>query len=351
MEDRRIGESEANVAGIIISDPAVGTIRYGLTQAGRQVVASVANDFLQKLTHEHDIRPLPALRERYFGELETASNTRYDDVWAVDRKDPSSEPYGAESADAVRRRTALVIDQCERNDDERCTYVLVSHGDALQILQTAFQAKSASVHRSLPHLLPGELRELIPSTVGQRQALIVVDMSVEQVATIDYRKKALIESIRAVASNFDWRLKLDSRLWFRVANESSLATLLSDSGISFGKADSPGADLIPELKDLGLEFIEKKHYSCFVNSDLMDRLKEVKDPPISEVFIVGINTDYCVFATALDAFSRGGFDKVRVIKECVSTLSGIDGHKEGIRWTRQWFGDCSVISMADVLTI
>merc|ERR1719330_655175 len=41
----RHGESEANVAGIIIGDPEVGTQRYGLTARGREAVAAAAEKF------------------------------------------------------------------------------------------------------------------------------------------------------------------------------------------------------------------------------------------------------------------------------------------------------------------
>ena len=60
----------------------------------------------------------------------------------------------------MRTRTSQLISELERDDKEPCTYVIVSHGDALQLLQTAFQAASASEHWSLLHLQPGELREL-----------------------------------------------------------------------------------------------------------------------------------------------------------------------------------------------
>jgi broad specificity phosphatase PhoE len=39
--------------------------------------------------------------------------------------------------------------------------VLVSHGDVLQILQTAFEGLDPSKHRSIPHLPTAELRQLM----------------------------------------------------------------------------------------------------------------------------------------------------------------------------------------------
>ncbi len=73
----------------------------------------------------------------------------------------SSHTVGnVESADAVMERTTSLITALE-NDFKGEIFLLVSHGDALQILQTAFNKKPASVHRSLPHLETAEIREFI----------------------------------------------------------------------------------------------------------------------------------------------------------------------------------------------
>merc|ERR1719414_343626 len=58
--------------------------------------------------------------------------------------------------------------------------VLVSHGDALQLLQTAFQGVSPSEHRSLPHLHPGELRELCLLDSGRPPGFLEPTDSVTQ---------------------------------------------------------------------------------------------------------------------------------------------------------------------------
>jgi len=119
-----------------------------------------------------------SLRERFFGdELEEGPNTRYGDVWVEDKKDATSTPYGAESASAVQSRTGGFIRRLERDltivDALGPVHVVlvpccpqVSHGDALQLLQAAFQGIPASDHRSLKHLNPAELRELVPSELG-----------------------------------------------------------------------------------------------------------------------------------------------------------------------------------------
>lgn len=205
----RHGESEANVAGLIISDPKVGTSRYGLTQSGRDAVARTAQDFCKMVLDEMERegkcgsgpvvmmhsdfsrttetaqvfmqtvdltlsagarRMLPVgpaackckeLRERFFGSLEAGPNNRYEEVWAKDRQDPTSRPFCAESAAALQQRTWRLVKRLEKNLVwDNCLVVLASHGDALQLLQSAFQGLSPAAHRELPHLNPAELREL-----------------------------------------------------------------------------------------------------------------------------------------------------------------------------------------------
>ena len=58
----------------------------------------------------------------------------------------------------MRRVTSLVADY--ESSHRGATLLLVSHGDALQLLQTAFRKQDASRHRSLEHLETAEIRLL-----------------------------------------------------------------------------------------------------------------------------------------------------------------------------------------------
>ena len=58
----------------------------------------------------------------------------------------------------MARVTAVVADYEKRYS--AATILLVSHGDALQILQTAFARRDASSHRQLEHLNTAEIRQL-----------------------------------------------------------------------------------------------------------------------------------------------------------------------------------------------
>jgi probable phosphoglycerate mutase len=103
------------------------------------------------------------LRERFFGDFEGKPNSHYEDVWRDDANDPNHTNHNVESANSVLDRTTKLISEYNAYW-QNLTFLLVSHGDALQILQTGFHKVPASKHRSLPHLATAEVRELTLAT-------------------------------------------------------------------------------------------------------------------------------------------------------------------------------------------
>jgi len=180
----RHGHSLANQQGIIVSHPENGCDNYGLSKLGREQVRAslrqnnrfdaktvvVTSDFkraresagiaFELLACNVSICDEPRLRERYFGELELASDASYDQVWQQDEVNPDSRVRGVESVNQVMARVTAVIADYE-NRYSAATILLVSHGDALQILQTAFARLDASTHRQLEHLHTAEIRQLL----------------------------------------------------------------------------------------------------------------------------------------------------------------------------------------------
>jgi broad specificity phosphatase PhoE len=178
----RHGESKANIAGIIIASPENGLKGdYGLTKRGfLQAEYAAAQSSLGATTiiYSSDFsraqqtaetvahvigaalpQTVAALRERYFGAFETQSNTHYQDVWVDDSVDAAHQNNGVEAVDhVVERSTAFILELEKKFRDE--TILLVSHGDTLQILQTAFEKIDCRQHRSLSHLETAEIREL-----------------------------------------------------------------------------------------------------------------------------------------------------------------------------------------------
>jgi probable phosphoglycerate mutase len=182
----RHGESEANRRALIISTPAAGISGYGLTQRGRnQVLASItantqldaatliySSDFKRaletaqivhhRLGCRYPITIHAALRERCFGDLEGADHRNYEQVWQADAKNADHSGHHVEAANAVMARVTALVCELDRSHRSH-TFLLVAHGDVLQLLQTAFHRQPAERHRSLTHLDTAEIRPLILS--------------------------------------------------------------------------------------------------------------------------------------------------------------------------------------------
>jgi broad specificity phosphatase PhoE len=167
----RHGESFGNVLGVISSHPVQGTLIHGLTEKGREQARSAAADLLRAIDGPVNVKDLvimtsnftraretsaevvdaicsivgggltnkiviePALRERWFGDLDNTIITNYNKVWPADLKDAACTNYGVESVDQVCERLRAMIIKIEANYVGR-RIVLVSHADTLQILQT-----------------------------------------------------------------------------------------------------------------------------------------------------------------------------------------------------------------------
>jgi probable phosphoglycerate mutase len=181
----RHDRSLANEAELIVSAPEHGVSQYGLSQEGRQQVASaiteaiikrlldqttliVTSDFARAhesaeivayLLGTRQILMTPKLRERYFGRWEWQHSRHYQEVWGADLLDGAHKQHEVESTHQVLARTTSLIQELEEAYAGR-TILLVSHGDVLQILQTAFERVDSAQHRQLLPLETGQIREL-----------------------------------------------------------------------------------------------------------------------------------------------------------------------------------------------
>ncbi|KAJ3150597.1 hypothetical protein HDU89_003005 [Geranomyces variabilis] len=216
----RHGQSQANVQGVIVSLPATGCNASGLTEKGKAEAKAAARKLEQDLApgdrvriHSSDfLRALETattvaaalslsdidvtihltqkLRERFFGEYEGGSTASYQLVWDADAHQEPCQ-HRVESVQSVRKRALEAVREADEaanleeeieqrrsdveksgNDDaeshsgsaaemdRRTVLLFVSHGDTLQILQTAFEGTEPWRHRGLPPLGNAELREL-----------------------------------------------------------------------------------------------------------------------------------------------------------------------------------------------
>jgi probable phosphoglycerate mutase len=176
----RHGQSKANVAGVIVS--RIDTDRggdFGLSALGREQARTAAtasglpagtlicsSDFARARETAEVVREVigapavtlaEALRERYFGDWDGTSTENYATVWADDEAGRTSD--GAEPVTSVLDRTTAFVARLEKERQDH-DILLVSHGDALQILQAGFRHLNPARHRSLPHLETAEIRRL-----------------------------------------------------------------------------------------------------------------------------------------------------------------------------------------------
>ncbi|KAJ3267592.1 hypothetical protein HK104_005756, partial [Borealophlyctis nickersoniae] len=180
----RHGQSEANVQSIIISDPSQAEVachdeddvlNQKTDQAAQNLLTQFppttplqihTSPFLRTLQTAQIITAhFPSstlhinhnLRERNFGSFEGTSTTNYETVWSHDaRHEPISD---VETPESVCRDAVGVVKELERTTNGQ-VHVLVSHGDRLQILETAFRGVEPWMHRMMTHLGTAEVREL-----------------------------------------------------------------------------------------------------------------------------------------------------------------------------------------------
>jgi nicotinamidase-related amidase len=78
-----------------------------------------------------------------------------------------------------------------------------------------------------------------------------------------------------------------------------------------------GGQVISDLQPLGGEYIiHKRRYSAFFGTDLDTYLRELG---VRKLYLTGVLTNICVYATALDAAMRN-YD-IAVFKDAVASLS------------------------------
>jgi len=169
----RHGESEANTRRITASNPAYALCSYGLTKFGVQQVCDSINgqNFLDSSTiifcsdllrakqtaqiaakelAISDLYTAPWLRERFFGDLDALDYAEYfHHIHERDNKDPFSSYCNCESAVSVQKRLSEGIFQCEKEFIGK-KILLVSHHDAIQILECVFNKSSPGFYAGRP---------------------------------------------------------------------------------------------------------------------------------------------------------------------------------------------------------
>ena len=156
---------DANIEIEIITSPFSRTVETA--QIIRNVFSSAKNNNKVSVSpsSEGRVRTDERLRERNFGKLELESDENYQKVWAEDLSGVNESSYDAESLESVWNRVQSLVFDLEKENKTQKSFVLVAHGDVLQITQTGWQVslgnmKRLNDHRSLPHMHQAEIRKL-----------------------------------------------------------------------------------------------------------------------------------------------------------------------------------------------
>lgn len=174
----RHGESEANVAGLIVSKLENGIASWGLTEAGVEQVrrsATIvsrlsrmfnpdsliyASPFLRCIQTAEEIAQVIGtqmvsladdLRERNFGEFEGRHADYYGKVYQLDRAHSGHNFFGVESTEEVAARVTGFVNRLEVLHQDRVV-ILVTHADVGEILKASLYGIPSWEHRRLPKL-------------------------------------------------------------------------------------------------------------------------------------------------------------------------------------------------------
>ena len=86
--------------------------------------------------------------------------------------------------------------------------------------------------------------------------------------------------------------------------------------------------LLPIVDEYADCVINKCSYSCVKNTNFIQSLVALCDGLPEEVTLVGVDTDACVLATAIDLFEMG--IKPIIIEDCVGSSGGEECHEAGM---------------------
>lgn len=159
-----------------------------------------------------------------------------------------------------------------------------------------------------------------------KNVLVVIDL---QVGFINDNTKKVVENIRDL---------LDSGKYYAVI-ATKFTNMPGSSYDSFlgwgGMMVEDEKELLPFVEEYADCVISKCSYSC-VNTNFIQSLLSSCDGLPEEVTLVGVDTDACVLATAIDLFEMG--IKPIIIEDCVGSSGGEECHEAGMLLLKRSIG-------------
>ena len=131
------------------------TIIYSSPFSRCKKTAEIAKEVLGV---KHEIIVDKRLGERWFGNFNNTHIKNYQRIWDIDRE--HKQPIeNEEPVNLVEKRTMSLLADLEKKYSSK-NFLLVSHGDVLQILEVCFSGRLAHEHRDVVPLEKAEIREL-----------------------------------------------------------------------------------------------------------------------------------------------------------------------------------------------
>lgn len=94
--------------------------------------------------------------------------------------------------------------------------------------------------------------------------------------------------------------------------------------------------LIPFVEEYADIIVSKCSYSCVKNTNFIQSLLSLCDGLPEEVTLVGVDTDACVLATAIDLFEMG--IRPIILEDCVGSSGGDECHEAGMLLLKRSIG-------------
>lgn len=151
-----------------------------------------------------------------------------------------------------------------------------------------------------------------------KNVLVVIDL---QVGFINDKTIKVANNIRDLLDSGEYSAVIATK--FTNMPGSSFESFLSWKGM----LEEEEKELLPFVEGYADCVISKCSYSC-VNTNFVQSLVAFCGSLPDEVTLVGVDTDACVLATAIDLFEMG--IKPIIIEDCVGSSGGDECHEAGM---------------------
>lgn len=193
-----------------------------------------------------------------------------------------------------------------------------------------------------------------------RRAAVVVDVTNEQYVgpgSADiWHKEEVLSTIEKLLGGGEaspqWDAVFDCRNWIYSTEDAAWGP----NGWKGGEPGSKGAELVPRLDALRRaaeksnsstskwRFVGKPTFSCLHDTTMMHALLTLK---IDELYVMGINTEQCVFMTIIDAWRSQAAADVFLVADAATSYAGEEGHLMGMRMIHT-VSNATVINSTDI---